>query len=197
MLDLKPIIHEILKGYSLPPQNVHGVAHWARVLENGLRLAEAIRVNVEVVQLFAVFHDCQRLTVRTDHLHGLRGAKLAAKLRGKLFDLNDDDFDLLFVACSGHMDRRTDEDPTVQTCWDADRLDLGRVGIRIDPFWLGEATIEECSPIVEWADERANEQTIPELIRREWGIRTDRWQQKAGIERRRKVPVASGSYMRV
>ena len=26
-----------------------------------------------------------------------------------------------------------DADITVQTCWDADRLDLGRVGIRPDP----------------------------------------------------------------
>ena len=69
----------------------------------------------------------------------------AAELRGKLFDLNDDDFDLLFVACVGHMDRPTDDDPTVQTCWDADRLDLGRVGARIDPLWLGEATVDEHS----------------------------------------------------
>jgi uncharacterized protein len=186
MLDLKPIIHEILKGYSLPPQNVHGVAHWARVLENGLRLAEAIRVNVEVVQLFAVFHDCQRLTVRTDHLHGLRGAKLAAKLRGKLFDLNDDDFDLLFVACSGHMDRRTDEDPTVQTCWDADRLDLGRMGAEINAFWLGEATANKHLEIIGWADGRARNRVIPDLIERDWGIVTERWKKGAVASGRRK-----------
>lgn len=196
MLNLEPIVHAILEEYPLSRSGIHGVAHWARVLENGARLARVTGANIEVVQLFAILHDSRRVTEETDPAHGIRGARFAASLRGKLFDLNDDDFDLLFVACAGHMDRPTDDDATVQTCWDADRLDLGRVGIRIDPFWLGEATIEECSPIVEWADERANEQTIPELIRREWGIRTDRWQQKTGIERRRKVPVASGSYMR-
>ena len=74
---------------------------------------------------------------------------LAAKVRGKLFDLNDDDFDLLFVACVGHMDQPTDDDPTVQTCWDADRLDLGRVGGGIDPCWLGEATVDEHSEIID------------------------------------------------
>ena len=70
-------------------------------------------------------------------------SEFAAELRGKVFNLNDDDFDLLFVACAGHMDHLTDDDSTVQTCWDADRLDLGRVGARIDPMWLGEATVDE------------------------------------------------------
>jgi uncharacterized protein len=141
MLDLKPLVHAILKKYPLRWDGIHGVAHWARVLENGLRLAEVIRANIEVVQLFAVFHDSQRVTKRTDPSHGIRGASFAAELRGKLFDLDDDDFDLLFVACAGHTNRPTDDDPTVQICWDADRLDLGRVGAKIDPLWLGEATV--------------------------------------------------------
>ncbi len=107
--------------------------------------------------------------------------QFAARLRGTLFDLNDDDFDLLFVACAGHGDRPVDDDPTVQTCWDADRLDLARVGIRIDPFWLGEATAEDNSQIVKWAERRAGERTIPELIWREWGIRMERGKSKKGI----------------
>lgn len=186
MLDLKPIVHEILKGYPLPQQNVHGVAHWARVLENGLRLAEVIRVNVEVIQLFAVFHDCQRLTVRTDNLHGLRGAEFAAKLRGKLFDLNNEDFELLFVACAGHTHRQTDDDLTVQTCWDADRLDLGRARAEINTFWLGEATASEHLEIVGWADGRARSHVIPDLIERDWGIATERWQERPVARGRRR-----------
>jgi uncharacterized protein len=39
-MNLKPIVHAILKEYALPWDGIHGVAHWARVLENGLRLAE-------------------------------------------------------------------------------------------------------------------------------------------------------------
>ena len=141
MLNLKPVVHAILREYALPQNGIHGVAHWARVLETGVRLAEVTGANIEVVQLFAVFHDSQRVTEKTDPSHGIRGAAFAAELRGKLFDLNDDDFDLLFVACAGHMDNPTDDDPTVQICWDADRLDLGRVGASIDPLWLGEATV--------------------------------------------------------
>jgi hypothetical protein len=39
------IIHEILKDYALPIRGPHGVVHWARVLENGLRLASATGAN--------------------------------------------------------------------------------------------------------------------------------------------------------
>jgi uncharacterized protein len=37
--------------------------------------------------------------------------------------------DLLAHACRYHSDGRSLGDATVLTCWDADRLDLGRVGI--------------------------------------------------------------------
>ncbi len=40
---------------------------------------------------------------------------------------------LLVTACRDHSDGFTRADVTVQTCWDADRLDLGRVGMRPDP----------------------------------------------------------------
>ena len=197
MLNLKPIVHAVLKECPLPSSGIHGVAHWARVLENGVRLAEMTGARIEVVRLFAIFHDCRRVTEEPDLVHGIPGAKFAAKLRGTLFDLNDDDFDLLFVACAGHIIHPVDDDPTVQTCWDADRLDLSRVGTRISPFWLGEATVEECSHIMEWADRRAKARTVPELIRRDWGIRTDRWEEKASVERRRKAPAASGVHVLV
>jgi uncharacterized protein len=186
MLNLEPIVHAILGQYVLPQHGIHGVAHWARVLETGVRLAGVTGANIEVVQLFAVFHDSQRVTEEADPSHGIRGAAFAAELRGKLFDLNDDDFDLLFVACVGHMDHPTDDDPTVQTCWDADRLDLGRVGAKIDPLWLGEATVDEHPQIVEWANRRATARIIPELIHREWGIPTDQWQKMLAVESGRK-----------
>jgi hypothetical protein len=48
---------EILRGYALPVRGDHGAVHWARVLENGLRVADAIGADREVVALFALFHD--------------------------------------------------------------------------------------------------------------------------------------------
>jgi hypothetical protein len=48
-MDLKPILKAILDEYVLPWDGDHGVAHWARVLENGRRLAEQTSANVEIV----------------------------------------------------------------------------------------------------------------------------------------------------
>ena len=129
MVDIKPLIHRILEDYALPWHGTHGVGHWARVLENGLRLAAGTVANVQVVRLFAVFHDSRRINEGTDDGHGERGADLAAELRGSLFDLPDADFDLLYEACVAHTDGMTEADITIQVCWDSDRLDLGRVGI--------------------------------------------------------------------
>ena len=49
------------------------------------------------------------------------------------FFVTEAELDLLKEACSHHSDGHLVADVTVMTCWDADRLDLGRVGIRPDP----------------------------------------------------------------
>jgi uncharacterized protein len=54
-------------------------------------------------------------------------------MRRSLFDLSDEDFQLLYDACAAHTDGGTQADITIQTCWDADRLDLGRVGMMAAP----------------------------------------------------------------
>lgn len=169
MLNLKPIVHAILDDYALPWHGLHGVGHWARVLENGMRLAEATGAVVEVVQLFAVFHDSRRENECTNRDHGQRGADLAATLRGTLFELPDTDFRLLYYACAAHTDGLTEGDITVQTCWDADRLDLGRVGTTPDPRKL--CTNAAKAPAMrKWADGRACFEVVPDLVKAEWGI---------------------------
>jgi uncharacterized protein len=174
MLNLKPIVHRILENYTLPWDGIHGVSHWARVLENGLRLAQVTDANIAVVQLFAVFHDSCRVNEAVDPGHGQRGADLAAEIRGNLFNLPDADFRLLYDACVGHTNGGTDAHITIQTCWDADRLDLGRVGMVPEPTKL--CTPAAKSPdTLKWADGRGAFQTIPEIINGEWGIDTRDW----------------------
>lgn len=119
----------ILEGYRLPQRGHHGVVHWARVMENGLRIAETNGADVEVVALFALFHDSRRENEQIDDGHEQRGAEFARTLRGSLVHLDDRRFELFYEACRLHTDGLTDADPTIQACWDADRLDLGRVGI--------------------------------------------------------------------
>ena len=52
-------------------------------------------------------------------------------------DLDNEQFKLLILACSGHTfskpETKTDVDKSIAACWDADRLDLRRVGITPDP----------------------------------------------------------------
>ena len=66
--------------------------------------------------------------------------------------LDDARFELLFEACRLHTDGHTAGDPTLLACWDADRLDLGRVGITPDPRRLCTDAARELRG---WADARA------------------------------------------
>ena len=175
MLNLKPLVHRILEDYELPPHGTHGVGHWARVLENGFRLEKETGANVEVVQLFAVFHDSRRVNENMDDGHGERGGDLALELRGEWFVLSDHDFDLLYYACAGHTGGTTEADITVQTCWDADRLDLGRVGIVLEPPKLC-TEVAKRPEIIKWADDRAWSEVVPDFVLGEWGIDLDRRQ---------------------
>ena len=46
---------------------------------------------------------------------------------------------LLDYAIRHHVDGDVSDDPTIGTCWDADRLDLGRVGIVPDEQYMSTA----------------------------------------------------------
>lgn len=168
-MNLAPVVAEILRGYALDPWGHHGVVHWARVLENGRKLAATTGANVEVVSLFAVFHDSRRENDGDDCGHGGRGAELAAKLRGRLFDLPDAEFDLLSRACERHTGGRTDPDVTALTCWDADRLDLGRVGVVPAPRYLCTAAAK-APAMIDWAHDRAVRGYEPDFVVWRWGV---------------------------
>jgi uncharacterized protein len=137
------IAREILKGYALPPGGIHGIAHWGRVVDNGLRLAAQTGAKPGVVQLFGLFHDCRRLNDDHDPRHGARGAALAGELNGGLFTLAPAELALLQDACTRHTRGLTEADITVETCWDADRLDLPRVNIFTVPERLCTAPARE------------------------------------------------------
>ena len=120
-----------------PDRSIHGAAHWRRVLRNGLLLATRTGADVTVVRLFAVFHDSRRYNDMDDPHHGVRGAEYAAKLRAEnLYQVADAAFALLEEACNGHTDGFHHDDLTVGTCWDADRLDLGRCGMTPDAHFM-------------------------------------------------------------
>ena len=83
-----------------------------------------------VVELFAFLHDSQRLNEYSDRLHGARAAEFAASLNGRFFDLKAVQLDKLCFAMEHHSGGDVHTCATIQSCWDGDRLDLGRVGIQ-------------------------------------------------------------------
>jgi uncharacterized protein len=85
--------------------------------------------DIAVVRLFAILHDARRLSEGTDPDHGQRAAQLATSLRGSHFELNDARLETLRIACVLHDRGHVSDDATIGACWDADRLDLSRVGI--------------------------------------------------------------------
>ncbi len=138
-IDFDQLWRTVTAQFHVPGHSVHGPHHWRRVQVNGLLLATRTGANVTVVRLFALFHDSRRQNDSFDEGHGQRGGEYAATLRGKSFDLSDDQFELLHYACVWHTDGKRHKDPTIGTCWDADRLDLGRVGVAPNPKFMSTA----------------------------------------------------------
>lgn len=112
--------------------DIHGLAHWRQVEFNGLLLAKKTGADITVVRLFALFHDSKRESDGYDETHGGRGAEFAKKCREeKKFEITDEQFEKLYHACTHHTTERHNGDITIDTCYDADRLDLGRVGFTL------------------------------------------------------------------
>lgn len=122
---------EIRRQFQLDWMGFHGVTHWARVLENGLHLCCGVpEARADVVVLFALFHDSCRRNEHRDPEHGERAALLAEAYfeKGRL-PVDTRGLQLLAEACRGHDQGRVSSDATIGVCWDADRMDLARVGI--------------------------------------------------------------------
>ena len=149
-LHLGKLIEAIREQYALSWNGIHGISHWTRVRENGLWLAERTGAKWQIVELFAYLHDSKRVNEGRDPGHGERAARLVRTLQGSVIHLSDGDLDRLVYACTYHTDGLTEADVTVQTCWDADRLDLGRVGIRPRARFLCTAPAREPKTI-QWA----------------------------------------------
>ena len=153
MID-QELVRIIQDQFHLDRTGIHGARHWARVRENGLRLAELTGAKPKVIELFAFLHDSRRMNDDYDPDHGPRAALFAQTLAGSAFELDPDDLHLLLAACRGHSDGLTTGDITVLTCWDADRLDLGRVGIMPNTERLCTAAARD-PVMIEWAYRRS------------------------------------------
>ena len=127
--DFSHIRRHAISIFALGRHSVHGPDHWKRVKTAGLELCQETGGDETVIRLFALLHDSCRLDDGADLLHGPRAADMLGEISGELFTLEPDRLELLEYAIRHHTGGRTSDDPTIGTCWDADRLDIGRVGI--------------------------------------------------------------------
>lgn len=140
-----------LKGqYCLNWDGIHGVGHWNRVWKIGMLLSPLTGANQKVVEAFAFIHDACRLTDKSDRNHGLRSARLAAKLNADYLHLEEHELALLDRACHYHERGMITREPTIGTCWDADRLDLWRIDCYPDRDYLSTDAAKS-DEIIRWA----------------------------------------------
>ena len=115
---------------------LHGIRHWDRVYENGQKLLTP-DTNPLVIGLFAYLHDSCRIDDGEDLYHGKRAADWIETLRGTyLKDVSNEEIELLQEACRLHTTKLKTGNPTIDACFDSDRLDLWRVGVIPDPARL-------------------------------------------------------------
>lgn len=126
---------------------IHGIEHWERVELFGRLLMKQSMIptadnggrdyrnaDLDVVVWFAYLHDCMRENDFADPQHGPRAAAYIDTIRTSyLSELSDEQVALLKKACALHTSTHRTGDITVDTCFDADRLDLPRVGCKLEP----------------------------------------------------------------
>ena len=139
----KELLKTVCIQFPLELNGIHGVYHWHRVYNNALKLAKHYEIDSKVFMLFALFHDSKRENDNIDPLHGKRGGRYAKSIQNDisvLKALSKEELELLEYACSSHT--KTDyehafsDNLIANICWDADRLDIGRVGFIVNPDYL-------------------------------------------------------------
>lgn len=128
------ILNLVKSNFKLDLNGYHGLDHWLRVYNNCLSISKYYKINSEVFELFALLHDSKREDEDKDLLHGKRAALFIKDLiKYNKINLSKDDARRLIFACSNHTrsnkKAKLYQDLVVQICFDADRLDIGRVGI--------------------------------------------------------------------
>ena len=149
-MTIPDLYQKVLSVSSATDSMIHGPQHWRRVARNANCLADIMEISPDIGLYFAVFHDALRENDDIDPEHGRRGAELALSMRD-FVTLDDADFSKLYFACCHHTGQMHHDDPAIGACWDADRLDIGRVGFELNVKYF---TTEAAKKIVTGGDFR-------------------------------------------
>jgi uncharacterized protein len=137
---LSSLVDALLPRAWRQESTIHGEEHWRCVAATGIALAPSVGwVDRTLVFCFGLLHDTRRMSDSVEPEHGARAASFAQELRDEgVLPLDDVRFALLAEALTyhSHSSSLISANPTIGTCWDADRLHLPRVSIRPRPELL-------------------------------------------------------------
>lgn len=112
----------------------HSLEHANNVELLSLMLAKKTDADRDVIIWFAYLHDSLRTDDRQDNNHGPVAAMFVDIIRNTYLQyLNDTQIWQLKEACRLHTSTRRTGDITIDTCFDADRLDYWRFGTQPEP----------------------------------------------------------------
>jgi uncharacterized protein len=154
--DRKGLLAEVMSQFRISKSGYHGTNHWARVRHHGLTIAKESGADLLVVELFAFLHDSQRINENEDRMHEERAAEYAESLNHRYFDLPDSSLEKLLYSIRFHSSGQVHQCPTIQTCWDADRLDIGRVGIKPNAKYLSPFAAKHIDRAYDWSKPKIN-----------------------------------------
>ena len=143
--DVPRLVEAVLVGSTSRHSSLHGESHWKCVAWTGPEIArETPGCDAALVFLFALLHDTKRLNDGHDPEHGPRAAQSVRELQERgILALPPEKLDTLARACAEHTSGHVTDDPTIGACWDADRLNLWRIGVRPDPRRLSTRAARE------------------------------------------------------
>lgn len=108
------------------------ILHAKRIINFGRYLAKQNGANMNVVILFAALHDSEKKDTNNPE-HGAMAAKKIGDFYHYLFyNLSSQEKESVKKACELHSTEIKTGDVTIDTCIDANRLEIGRYGIEYD-----------------------------------------------------------------
>ena len=133
MIDFDKVLAYAMDNSSIYESHCHGVDHWTKVAEHAVNFASETKgADITVAHLFGLLHDFKRSDDEQCFKHGVDSAKAIYKIRKTLLKkLSKKQFNTLVEAIKYHPDGKVSDDPTIGCCWDADRVELPRVGIDV------------------------------------------------------------------
>lgn len=127
-LDLLGMVDILLRNPNIPELRLHVL----RIINFGRYLARKNGANMNVVILFAALHDIEKNEANIPEHGAMAAKKIEGSYHFLFYNLSSNEKELVKKACEVHSSEVITGDVTIDTCLDANRLDIGRYGIEYD-----------------------------------------------------------------